>query len=78
MDAKTRARYDARATILKAMAHPTRLFIIDQLAEGERCVCESTGMKGSPNNMRRTDMRSTYEHAQHVHFELVVCICWLI
>ena len=47
MDAKTRARYDARATILKAMAHPTRLFIIDQLAEGERCVCELTDMIGA-------------------------------
>ena len=54
MDTRFRARYFAWATVLKAMAPPTRLCIIDQLAEGERCVCESTGMKGSPNNMRRT------------------------
>lgn len=47
MDAKTRARYQARAKIVKAMAHPSRLFIIDQLAEGEHCVCELTEMIGA-------------------------------
>ncbi len=34
------ARYEARATIIKAMAHPSRLLIIDELSKGERCVCE--------------------------------------
>jgi ArsR family transcriptional regulator len=29
---------------MKALAHPTRLFIVDQLAQGERCVCELTKM----------------------------------
>lgn len=47
MDAKTRTRYQSRAKIVKAMAHPSRLFIIDQLAEGERCVCELTDMIGA-------------------------------
>ena len=47
MDARTRAKYDARAKIIKAMAHPTRLFIVDELAKnGERCVCELTEMVG--------------------------------
>jgi ArsR family transcriptional regulator len=40
MDAHTQARYEARAAVLKAMAHPTRLFIVDRLSRGERCVCE--------------------------------------
>jgi len=31
---------EARARVLKAMAHPTRLWIMHRLAEGERCVCE--------------------------------------
>ena len=31
---------DARADVFKALGHPTRLAIIDMLAEGERCVCE--------------------------------------
>ena len=44
MNQKTRSRYEARARIMKALAHPTRLFIVDQLAEGERCVCELTDM----------------------------------
>jgi DNA-binding transcriptional ArsR family regulator len=47
MDAKKRIRYQARAKIMKAMAHPSRLFIIDQLAEGERCVCQLTDMIGA-------------------------------
>ena len=32
--------FDARAEIVKALAHPTRLFIVDALRQGERCVCE--------------------------------------
>lgn len=47
MDPKTRIRYEARAKILKAMAHPSRLLILDQLAAGERCVCELTEMIGA-------------------------------
>ena len=40
------ARYRARADVMKAMAHPTRLFIVDELAAGPRCVCELTEMIG--------------------------------
>ncbi len=29
-----------QADILKAIAHPTRIKILQQLQEGERCVCE--------------------------------------
>ena len=47
MDTKTRIRYEARAKILKAMAHPSRLLILDQLAAGELCVCELTEMIGA-------------------------------
>ncbi len=32
--------YEAKAKILKALAHPTRLWMTEQLADGERCVCE--------------------------------------
>ena len=47
MDSKTQAKYEARAKIIKAMAHPTRLFIVDELARSdERCVCELTEMIG--------------------------------
>ena len=47
MDAKTRAKYEARASVVKALAHPTRLFIVDEIAKGERCVCELTAMIGA-------------------------------
>lgn len=47
MDPETRARYEARARIIKAMAHPTRLFIVDELSNRERCVCELTEMVGA-------------------------------
>ena len=43
MDAKTQLKYEARARIIKAMAHPTRLFILDELSRaGEECVCDLT------------------------------------
>jgi len=42
-----RAQYEARARIIKAMAHPTRLFIVDVLSRGEECVRDLTGMVGA-------------------------------
>ncbi|MBM3320567.1 MAG: winged helix-turn-helix transcriptional regulator [Candidatus Eisenbacteria bacterium] len=47
MDPNTKARNEARARILKAMAHPTRLFIVDELSRRERCVCELAEMVGA-------------------------------
>ncbi|MCK4607220.1 MAG: winged helix-turn-helix transcriptional regulator [candidate division Zixibacteria bacterium] len=47
MDVKTRDRYEARATIVKAMAHPTRLFIVDKLAQKSMCVAELTDLIGA-------------------------------
>jgi len=44
MNKKTKALFEARARIVKALAHPTRLFIVDQLSRRERCVCELTEM----------------------------------
>jgi len=42
-----RDAYKQKATIIKAMAHPSRLIIIDALAEGEKCVCELQRLVGS-------------------------------
>jgi len=44
MDSKAQALFQARARIIKAMAHPTRLFFVDQLSHGERCVCDLADM----------------------------------
>jgi DNA-binding transcriptional ArsR family regulator len=46
MTAAAQAEYKAQARILKALAHPTRLFIVDELSRGERCVCELTDLIG--------------------------------
>ena len=47
MDEKTKAKYEARARIIKALAHPTRLYIVDMLTDEEKCVCELTEKIGS-------------------------------
>ena len=48
MNAKKLAKYQARAKIIKALAHPARLLIVDELAQHEeRCVCELTEVVGS-------------------------------
>jgi len=38
---------EARARVLKAMAHATRLFILEELEKEERCVCDLTAMIGA-------------------------------
>ena len=56
MDAKQRAKYEMRAKIIKALAHPARLMIVDELGQhGERCVCELTDLVG-------TDMSTVSRH----------------
>lgn len=47
MDQQTLSRYEARAQVIKALAHPTRLFIVDELSRGERCVCELRDLVGA-------------------------------
>jgi len=47
LDSKTQARLTIRANVFKALAHPSRLFIVEQLAQKERCVCELTEMIGA-------------------------------
>ena len=43
----TWVQMEARARVMKALAHPTRLFIVDELSRGERCVCDLTEMVGA-------------------------------
>ncbi len=47
MEQRLHPQYEARANILKAMGHPTRLFIIEELYNDERCVNELTEKIGS-------------------------------
>lgn len=47
MDRKRKAMFEARARIIKALAHPTRLAIVDELKSGPRCVCEIHAVTGA-------------------------------
>ena len=42
MEIKEMQKYQLRADILKALSHPSRLFIVDMLSEKEHCVCDIT------------------------------------
>jgi predicted transcriptional regulator len=41
------AQFKAQAQVFKALAHPGRLLILDELSRGERCVCELAELVGS-------------------------------
>lgn len=47
MDARTKAKFELHAKIVKAMAHPTRLFLVDELSREEQCVFRLAEMIGS-------------------------------
>jgi ArsR family transcriptional regulator len=40
MDDTGKAKFAARARIMKALGHASRLMMVDELSRGERCVCE--------------------------------------
>jgi DNA-binding transcriptional ArsR family regulator len=35
-------KYKNRSEVIKALAHPARLFMLDYLSDGEKCVCKFT------------------------------------
>ena len=47
MSEKVRKRYEARAKVAKAMAHPSRLLMLDLLQKQEMCVSELTNEVGA-------------------------------
>ena len=40
-------QFKVPAQIFKALAHPGRLLMVDELSRGERCVCELAALVGS-------------------------------
>ena len=56
MNQAEKAKYETRAKVLKALAHPARLKLVDVLSEHEEvCVCELTEAIG-------TDMSTVSRH----------------
>jgi ArsR family transcriptional regulator len=43
----SRQRYEARARVAKALAHASRLMILEALEKREMCVCELTDLVGA-------------------------------
>ena len=68
MDRQMQAKYEARARVIKALAHPTRLFIVDELAAGEQCVCRLTEMIGADTSTVSKHL-ATLKNAGIVHDE---------
>jgi len=75
--------YKRRARIIKAMAHPSRLAMLDALANGERCVCELQRLVGSDMStvskhlavLKRAGLVEDRKQGLWVHYRLrVPCI----
>ncbi|WP_319759323.1 metalloregulator ArsR/SmtB family transcription factor [Maridesulfovibrio sp.] len=39
-------QFEERAKVMKAMAHASRLIMLDELSRGERCVCDLQALVG--------------------------------
>lgn len=78
MNRKTQAVFDERARILKALAHPSRLYIVDLLASGDRCVCELTSKVGADTStvskhlsiLKSAGIVSSRRRGLQVHYHL--------
>jgi len=65
MDQKTRLKLEARARVLKAMAHPSRLLMVERLAGGEMSVAQLTELVGA-------DMSTVSKHLSQLRAAGVV------
>ena len=75
------------AEVFKALGHPTRLWIVRNLAKEEMCVCdfvEGTGEEFSAvsqhlNVLKKAHVVESEKRGKHVFYKLVYnCIPWLI
>jgi ArsR family transcriptional regulator len=79
---KTKRRYEARARVIKALAHPARLMMVDELGKhGERCVCELTELVGTDmstvsrhlTQLKQAGIVEDERRGQMVYYRLAVC-----
>ncbi len=77
-------KYEQMAQTMKAMAHPTRLFILDKLHEKEHCVCELQELIGIDMStvskhlsvLKNAGIVETRKHNNQVFYSLL-CPCVL-
>lgn len=73
--------YEARSEFLKALAHPGRLFLVDLLKDGERCVHELATASGYDIStasrhlaqMKRAGIVSDRRQGTSVYYTLNLC-----
>jgi DNA-binding transcriptional ArsR family regulator len=78
------ARQEARARVIKAMAHPVRLRLLECLAQGPKCVCDLQEVAGLDMStvskhlhlMRDAGLIDSERRGQWVHYSLR-CACIL-
>ncbi len=87
MDVDTRARLKRRAAVLKALAHPSRLLILEMLEEKNRCVGEFTVAIGDDIStvskhlavLKRSGLVKFTKHGTFSEYELICdCVSHLI
>lgn len=78
------SKYEQMTVIMKAMANPTRLFILDMLKEKEQCVCELQALIGLDMStvskhlsvLKQAGIISSRKHNNQVFYSLL-CPCVL-
>lgn len=81
MDRKQQRRLDALAQVLGAMAHPSRLLVLEELTKGERCVCELQALIGSDQStvskhlalLKNAGLVATQKRGSRIYYSLQVC-----
>lgn len=82
MKTQIQKKYKNRSEIMKALAHSTRLFIIDFLASGEKCVCEIVEQVGVDTStiskhllvMKNAGLVEDEKRGLNVYYKLI-CPC---
>lgn len=69
---------EKKTEVFKALAHPTRLYICEQLGNGERCVCEFVDAVAADFStvskhltvLRKAGIIETEKRGKHVYYRL--------
>lgn len=82
MKKRTKAYYEMRAQIAKALGHPSRLLMLDALKERDLCVCELTELVGADQStvskhlsvLKQTGLVSDRKEGSLIYYHLE-CPC---
>lgn len=77
----SRQRYEARAAIAKALAHPTRLILLEAIEDREMCVCELTKLVGADQStvskhlalLKQAGLVADRKEGVQVYYRVKVC-----